>query len=127
MKKVLVVDDQSGWRNYNSGAVYEVLGKDIILDTASSANEGYTKLLENEKEPYDYILTDMQMELNYTPLMAGEWLIEQIKLLNSYYKTNVIIISASPKIKLIAENYNVDYIPKSIALTSLDKYKELLK
>ena len=127
MKKVLVVDDQSGWRNYNSVAVYEVLGKDIILDTASSANEGYTKLLENENEPYDYILTDMQMELNYTPLMAGEWLIEQIKLLNSYYKTNVIIISASPKIKLIAENYNVDYIPKSIALASLDKYKELLK
>jgi len=119
MKKVLVVDDQLGWRNLNTGAAYEVLGNDIILDTAENAYDGYTKLLENLKEPYDFVLTDMQMETDYLPLMAGEWLIEQLQNLTSYYKTKVIIISASPHIKHIAERYNVFYIPKRIAASSM--------
>lgn len=126
MKKILVVDDQSGWRNFNTGAVKEILGKDIILHTASSGKDGYDKILENLKEPYDFIITDMQMETDYSPLMAGEWLIEQIKNLSSYYKTKIIIISASPKIKQIAQTYEVDYIPKSSAIVSLDFYKQIL-
>ena len=126
MKKVLIVDDQNGWRNFNSKAVFEVLGKDIILETASSAQEGYSKLLESKNSPYDYLLTDMQMETDYLPKMAGEWLIEQAKNLSFCYKTKIIIISASAGIKSIAENFGVDYIPKSVAVISLEPYKELL-
>lgn len=126
MKKVLVVDDQLGWRNFNSGVVYEILGKDVILDMAENAQEGYSKLLENKNAPYDYVLTDMQMETDYLPLMAGEWLIEQLQTISSFYKTKVIIISASPNIKHIVEKYNVFYLPKRIASTSLEAYKELI-
>ena len=126
MNKVLVVDDIEGWQKHNALAVYEVLGKDLIIDTASCAQEGYTKVLENSKEPYDIIFTDMQMESDYSPKMAGEWLIEQIQNIPSYYRTKIIIVSASPRIKHIAEGYNVFYIPKSIAAVSLDAYKYLL-
>ena len=126
MKKVLIVDDQAGWRNFNSNAACEILGKDIILDTASSAQEGYSKLLESKDNPYDYLLTDMQMESDYAPKMAGEWLIEQAKNLSFCYKTKIIIISASAGIKHIAEDYGVDYIPKSLAVVSLEVYKEVL-
>ena len=59
MKKVLVVDDQAGWRNFNSEAVFAVLGKEIILDVASSAEEGLTKYMESQPEPYNYLLTDI--------------------------------------------------------------------
>ena len=125
MKRLLIVDDQLGWRNFHTGAINE-LSKEISIETAESAEEAYSKILENSKTPYDVIITDMQMEENYAPKMAGEWLIEQIKTLNSYYKTKIIIISASPKIKQIAESYNVDFIPKRVAVTSILPYKELL-
>ena len=126
MKKVLVVDDQIAWRKFNSQAVYEILGDDTAVDTASSAAEGYSKLLENKDNPYDYLLTDMQMETNYLPLLAGEWLIEQAKNLTFCYKTKIIIISATPHIRYIAENYGTDYIPKPIAAVSSDAFKEVL-
>ena len=126
MKKVLVVDDQNGWRNFNSKTVYEILGNDIILDTASCAKEGYSKLLESKENPYDFLLTDMQMENDFYPLMAGEWLIEQAQNLSFCYKTKIIIISATANIRLIAGHYNVDCIPKSVAATSLEPFKELI-
>lgn len=127
MKKFLIVDDQAGWRNFNSGAIYEILGKDIITDTASSAAEGYSKYLENLNNPYEYLITDMQMESDYEPKMAGEWLIEQIQSLTCSYKTKIIIVSAAPMIKHIAEKYKVDYISKRNATISLEPYKELIK
>ena len=126
MKKILIADDLEGWQKHNSFAVYEVLGHDITVHTASSGQEGYTKALEHSKEPYDIIFTDMQMETDYAPKMAGEWLIEQIQNIPSYYRSKIIIVSASPRIKHIAEGYNVFYIPKSVAAVSLEAYKDLL-
>ena len=125
MKKVLVVDDQSGWRNFNSKTVFKILGDDTKVDVASSALEGYSKLLESKDSPYDYLLTDMQMESDYLPKLAGEWLIEQAKNLPFCYKTKVIIISAAPQIRMIAETYGVDYIPKSVAVSSQEAIKSV--
>ena len=127
MKRILIADDQAGWRSFHTNVINEVFGNQVSLDTAESAEEAYSKVLKNDKTPYDIIVTDMQMEESYAPKMAGEWLIEQIKTLNSYYKTKIIIISASPKIKQIAEFYHVDYIPKRVAVTSILPYEELLK
>ena len=67
----------------------------------------------------------MQMESDFLPLMAGEWFIEQIQKMKEYYKTKIIIISASNAIRLIAEHYNVDYIPK-YNCRDLNSYKNLL-
>lgn len=126
MTKVLIVDDQAGWRNFNSNTVYEILGTDITLNTASSAKEGYSKLLESKGQPYDYLFTDMQMESDFAPKMAGEWLIEQAQNLTFCYNTKITIVSAAPRIKHIAEAYGVDYIPKSVAVVSLEPFKDLL-
>ena len=127
MIRILIADDQEGWRKFNTEAVYKILGENTDIETASSAEEGYTKYLNSFDNPYDYIITDMQMENSYAPKMAGEWLIEQVQSLKYSYKTKIIIISASPHIKIIAEKYNVDYISKRNALTSIEPYKELLK
>ena len=126
MKKVLVVDDQNGWRSFNSKTAYEILGNDIILDTAACAKDGYSKLLENKEHPYDYLLTDKQMEPDFAHLMAGEWLIEQAQNLSFCYKTKIIIISATANIRYIAERYNVDCIPKSVAAASIEPFKALI-
>lgn len=126
MKRFLIVDDQAGWRNHNSNAVYHIIGDEAYIEKASSAQEGYSKLLESKNNPYDYLLTDMQMESDYAPLMAGEWLIEQVQNLSFSYKTKIIIISASPMIRYIAERYGVDYISKANASISIEPYRELI-
>ena len=126
MTKILVVDDQLSWRTFHTNAIKKIINEDMEIDTADSANSGYTKVLENINSPYNIIITDMQMENDYEPKMAGEWFIEQIKMLSSYYKTKIIIVSASPKIKQIAESYNVIYLPKSAAAASVDGYRKYL-
>ena len=127
MKKILVVDDMSGWRDFNTNAVYEILGENAQVDEASSAEDAYNKILENNTKPYDIIITDLQMENNYEPKYAGEWLVEQIKSFPKYYRTKIIMVSASYNVRKIAESLNIDCIPKSTAVKCLSAYKELLE
>lgn len=127
MKKVLVVDDMEGWRNFNSDAINKILGEDAQIDTAESATIAYSLILENAKTPYDIIITDLQMENDYYPKQAGEWFVDQIKSLSSYYKATIIMISASSYAKIVAENYNIFYIPKASQLNSIAIMEEIIK
>lgn len=124
MKNVLIVDDVAGWRKFNAEIITELFGNDVDIDTAESATQAYDLLLQ--AKPYDIILTDLQMEDDYAPKFAGEWLIEQIRTFNRYNCTKVVIISASYNVRHVAENYNVECIPKSTALKCISAYKEVL-
>lgn len=110
--KILIVDDSQKWVGWHESAVREIYNNNVIVDKAFSASQGVEKLTSSVDEPYDIIFTDMQMETNYLPLYAGEWFIKQIKFFNEYKNTKIIIISAASNIRQIAENYDVDYIPK---------------
>ena len=124
MKNILIVDDVKGWRDFNKNVMLELFGADINVDTAESATQAYDFLLQNK--PYDIILTDLQMEETYAPKYAGEWLVEQIKSFNINSCTKIVMISASYNIRHIADNLEVECIPKSTALKCLSAYKELL-
>ncbi len=115
MKKILIVDDVKGWRDQHILILNELLDGDAEFDTAESAREGYEKVYNNINAPYNLIITDLQMEEDFLPKYAGEWFIEQIRKLNQYNKTRIVIISATYNISLIAESLNVGYIPKSTA------------
>jgi hypothetical protein len=69
------------------------------------------------------------MESDFLPKLAGEWLVEQIKTYSRYYKdTRIVIVSASPNIKDIAERNNVLYLPKTIARNSdAEIYRQFLE
>ena len=108
----MIVDDSEKWVQYHKTALSMLFKDDFIIETANSAREGVDKLMFSLNEPYDIILTDMQMEPDFLPLLAGEWFIKQIQMFKEYKNTKVVIISASPDIKSIAEKYGVDYIPK---------------
>lgn len=112
MKRILIVDDSKKWVLYHENAVKEIFKEEIETDTAFSAKEGVENLTLSIDKPYDYILTDMQMEPDFLPLYAGEWFIKQIKFFNEYKNSKIIIISAASNIRQIAETYDVDYIPK---------------
>ena len=123
MKKVLIVDDVKGWRDYNSNIVKELF-EEVEIETADSAQEAYDILLQ--EKPFDIIITDLQMEDTFEPKFAGEWLVEQIKTLSSYKNSRIIISSGTFNIKNIAEGLNVDYIPKRVACGDIQKYEDVI-
>ncbi len=125
MKNILIVDDVKGWRDFNTNVMHELFGNDVNVDTAESATMAYDFLLQ--AKPYDIILTDLQMEDSYSPKYAGEWLVEQIKTFNRYNSTKIVMISAAYNIRHIADNLEVNCIPKSTALKCLSAYQEILK
>lgn len=128
MKKVLIVDDVPGWVRFHQNNI-EYLNLGIEIDTANSAREAVTKLEASIDEPYTTIFTDLQMESDFLPMMAGEWFVKQIKTYSKYYKdTKVVIVSASPSIDKIAERNEVLYLPKVVARNSdAEVYREFLE
>lgn len=127
MKKVLIVDDVKGWRDYNSQIVEEIFNSNVEIHTADCAQKAYDLVVENNETPFDYVITDLQMENDFEPKYAGEWLVEQVQLLKNYKNTKIILISATYNIRAIATSYNVECIPKSTALKCFSIYQDLLK
>ena len=128
MKKFLVIDDSQGWINHHEFNIKYILGEDNVkITTANSAREADAILSANIDKPFDVIFTDMQMESDFLPLNAGEWLIKQARFYPEYKNTRIIIISASPKIEKIAEKYKVEYIPKRLCQTTTAYEKMLIK
>ena len=115
MKRILIVDDVPGWIRFHKNNL-EYLENELEIDTALSAKEGVSKIEAAIDNPYHVIFTDLQMESDFLPKYAGEWFIEQIKTYSKYYKnTKIVIVSASPSIKQIAERNEVLYLPKTVA------------
>lgn len=130
MIRVLVADDSLGWRNFHERMLSEI-SPEFEITICEWARDAYDEVFKNIKTPFDLIITDLQMESDFLPLLAGEWLIERIKELSSYNKTPILIVSATYNIQKIADNYNVECLPKSIAVNDLLAYKykisEILK
>lgn len=127
MIKILIVDDVPGWIRFHKNNIEYLNIPDIEIDAAESANDGLAKVEASIDNPYNVIFTDLQMESNYLPKLAGEWFIEQIKTYKQYKNTKIVIISASPSIKRIAERNEVLYLPKITARNSdAEVYREFL-
>ncbi len=128
--KILVVDDMPEWRNFHLSALNAVLkdnNQKFEITTKNSAFEAFEDVKLKLKEPYDLILSDLQMEQDYEPEHAGEWLIRNIKGFSEYKKRPVILISASYDIKFIASKINADYLPKSSAVNNPLSYAYKIK
>lgn len=110
-----MVDDVPGWVRFHEQNIRHLNIPNIEIDTANSAREALSKLEVSIDNPYDVIFTDLQMESDFLPKYAGEWLIEQIKTFKAYNSTKIVIISASPNIRIIAERNQVLYLSKTIA------------
>lgn len=118
MKKILIVDDVPGWIRFHVNNINYLGVQDLVIDTASCAIEGVSKIEASIDEPYDVIFTDLQMESNFLPKLAGQWFVEQIKTYKEYNNSKIVIVSASPSIRFIAENLGVLYLPKTVARNS---------
>lgn len=122
-KRILIVDDSRGWLDYHKSNLSRMYGDEIELVTASSAREGYDVVYSNLKPPFDLIISDLQMEWDFEPKHAGEWFIEQVKLLNEYKNVPIIIMSASYNVRSVANRLEVNCLPKATAANDLAAYK----
>ncbi len=128
MKRILIVDDVPGWVRFHEQNIRHLNIPNIEIDTAILAREALSKLEVSIDNPYDVIFTDLQMESDFLPKYAGEWLIEQIKTFKEYNSTKIVIISASPNIRIIAERNQVLYLSKTIARnTDSESYRAFLE
>ncbi len=113
MLKVLITDDSEGWRNFNRDAVLSIFGQDNVeIQLASSAIDGYDTMLQNDKKPFDLIISDLQMESDFAPMSAGEWFVSQVKNTRSHFNTKILIVSGMYTIEYIADNLGVDFLSK---------------
>lgn len=127
MKRILIVDDIPGWVRFHQNNIEYLNPTELEIDVAYCAKEALAKIESSIDAPYDVIFTDLQMESDFLPKMAGEWLIEQIKMFKEFNNSKIIIVSASPIIKEIAERYNVLYLPKVYAKNSdSEVYKQFI-
>ena len=128
--KILVADDSFSWKEYHKNLLEEIfieLGIDNYkIDTANWAKDAYDLIMQNINEPYRLIISDLQMEDDYRPDYAGEWLVKQIKTFKSYLNSKIIICSGCYNIKQIAETLNADYVPKRVAITDINSYKNIV-
>ncbi len=127
MKRILIVDDIPGWVRFHQNNIEYLNPAELEIDVAYCAKEALAKIESSIDAPYDVIFTDLQMESDFLPKMAGEWLIEQIKMFKEFNNSKIIIVSASPIIKEIAERYKVLYLQKVYAKNSdSEVYKQFI-
>ena len=117
--KILVADDSFDWLNMHSMELEECCGEDLELISACSATEALN--IYKEDAPFDLVVTDLQMESDYEPLQAGEWLIKEIQFLNPNQK--ILLVSSRFDIDVIANQYNVDYLPKNVITSDMTSYQ----
>ena len=123
--KILVVDDSPSWVRHHINYLKYIFDDSVEIFSAFCAKEADLILSGNLDNPFDFIITDLQMESDFLPIEAGEWLVKQIKFFEEYKNTKIIIISASPFIEKIANKYNSFYIPKRYC-QDINRYKDLL-
>lgn len=123
--RVLAADDSFDWLNIHSNVLSGIFEDDLELVSANSASEAFDVYKsEFQENPFDLVITDLQMEGDFEPLYAGEWLIKEIQSLNEAQP--ILIVSSCFNIEQIANTYNIDYISKRLIISDHDAYQSKL-
>ena len=121
--RVLAVDDSFDWLNIHSTELESICEDgDLELISACSATEALNIYKDEYLEkPFELVITDLQMESDFDPLYAGEWLIKEIQELNPDQK--ILVISSHFDIDVISNNYGVDYLSKRFIISDPTNYQ----
>ena len=114
MNRILIVDDTKTWLVFHKTTIESAFGDFFEITTADCAKDALNIIKRNVSNPFDVIITDLQMENDFEPELAGEWLVQRIQDIREYSSANIIIVSAMYNIEFIARKYNVECISKSL-------------
>ena len=116
MNKILIVDDTKSWLLFHKEVITDLYKDYFVISFAEDAKKALDIIKHNILNPFDLIITDLQMETDFEPKLAGEWLIEQIKSIKEYNNSKIVIISAMYNIEMIAKKYNVECLSKNLLI-----------
>ncbi|MBQ7450404.1 response regulator [bacterium] len=123
--RILAADDSFDWLSTHTFILTDIFGKDADIVCANSAFEALNIFKEEYLEnPFNLVITDLQMESDFEPLYAGEWLIKEIQALKPNQK--ILIISSTLNIEQIANSYSVDYFSKRLIVSDISVYENKL-
>lgn len=117
-KRILIVDDTKSWLLFHKDLIHQLYGDLFEITFANSAHEALSIIRHNVDNPFALIITDLQMEIDYEPKLAGEWLVENIKNIHGYFSVPIVIISAMYNIEHIARELNVECISKNLLINN---------
>lgn len=114
MNRILIVDDTKSWVIFHRNTINTIFGDYFEITVADCAKSALSIIRKNASNPFDVIITDLQMENDFEPKLAGEWLVEKIKEIKEYSTSKIIIISAVYNIEAIAKKHKVECISKNM-------------
>ena len=117
-KRILIAEDSSAWQRFHAEQLRSYNKLNLEFDIASSARDALELAQQNINNPYDLILSDLQMETEFLPEFAGEWFVKNLKNIKEYENTPVVLISATYNIAFIASSLGVDYLSKRSIVSS---------
>ena len=121
MIKILLAEDGAEWQKVHKTLMNDYFnGDEYTLCIESCARDACERL---KQEKFDAVITDLQMELDFEPDFAGEWLVKQIKQMEEYKNTPVLIVSATYNIGFVASRLGVNYLSKRTLLSMPDSYR----
>lgn len=125
-KRILIVEDSREWQRFHEELLKKYDKVQLEYDIAPSAREALELAQDSKDNPYDLIISDLQMETEFLPKFAGEWFVENIKDINEYKKIPVVIVSAAYNISFIAATLGVNYLSKRTLVSNPDSYYFML-
>lgn len=117
-KRILIAEDSSEWQRFHAEQLRSYNKLNLEFDIASSARDALELAQQNINNPYDLILSDLQMETEFLPEFAGEWFVKNLKNIKEYENTPVVLISATYNIAFVASSLGVDYLSKRSIVSS---------
>ena len=118
VKKILIVDDTKSWLLFHTEIIRNLYGNLFEITTANSAKEALDIIKHNIENPFMLIMTDLQMEQDYEPELAGEWLVKKTREIKEYATTKLVIVSAMYNIEYIAKNLEVECLSKTMLINN---------
>lgn len=125
-KRILIVEDSLEWQKVHITLLHAYSRIPLNIEIASSAREGLNFIEQTKNNPYDLILTDLQMETDFHPEFAGEWFIKQVKQVEEYKSVPIVIISATYNIDFIASKLGVESLSKRSLINNSNSYNLML-
>ena len=126
VKRILIAEDSSEWQRFHSFLLKNYDKYELDFNICNNAKDALILVQESLDNPYDLIITDLQMETDFSPEFAGEWLVKQIKTFKQYSDIPVVIVSATYNIAFIAHNLGVNYLSKRTLVNNPDSYYFML-
>ena len=126
MKRILIAEDSREWQRFHEELLKKYDKVHVEYHIAPSARNAMELAQDSKEKPYDLIISDLQMETEFLPKFAGEWFVENIKDIDEYKKTPIVIVSAAYNISFIAAALGVNYLSKRTLVSNPDSYYFML-